>query len=78
MGKSTTKAADKSKPRAALSITSKRDTFGRCGYRFLRNEPTLIALDELEPDEIERLRSEPELVVHDDEIPAEVATGNAA
>lgn len=70
MGKTTNKTVDQTKPRPALEITSKRDSFWRCGRQFFRSAPVLVPLDELEEGQLDRLTQEPELVVKEVEIPA--------
>lgn len=76
MAKTTRKPVDTSKPRPGLEITSKRESFWRCGRQFFRTQPTVIPLDELEADEIERLQGDPDLVVQVVEI-APVDTASA-
>lgn len=74
MGKTVSKSVDKTKPRPGLEITSKRESFWRCGRQFFRAEPVIVPLDELDKDESERLQGDPDLVVKEVVIPGEPAT----
>lgn len=76
-GKSATKSVDKTRPRPGLEITSKRESFWRCGRQFFRHEPVTVPVDDLTEGQLERLREDPELVVQDVEIPAEPVAAEA-
>lgn len=73
MAKSTAKPVDKTKPRPGLEITSKRESWWRCGRQFFRNQAVVVPVDELEDGQGERLKTDPDLVVKEVEIPGEPA-----
>ena len=63
------------KPKAAgpatkgLQIVSRPETFFRAGIQFTQ-EPRVVPLSDLSPDQVEALFNEPKLVVNEVDIPA--------
>lgn len=58
--------AKKKQTTAVLMISSKGESFRRCGFGFTR-EPIGIAMDALTEEQIETLRNEPNLIVQEGE-----------
>lgn len=65
---STRKKTDPKKPRPAIQVVARPDSFFRAGRQFTQ-EPTVIALEDLTDEQEKAIRSEPKLVVTDTELP---------